>query len=101
MLDVGDGVIPDLVPQEQDAAISLPGSLFQIINDTGVDNVGLFFAHYDTSTLFPIDRESAEVGSHVLAATVGPGLPFPDLMENVTIVFRLVTKKVRLGRMLL
>ena len=100
MLDVGDRVIPDLLPQDQDAAISLPGSLFQIINDTG-DNVGLFFAHYDTSTLFPVDRESVEVGSRVLAATVGPGLSFPDLMENVTIVFRLVTKKVRLGRTLL
>ena len=87
--------MPGQLSQDQVAAISLPGSLFQSINDSG-DNVGLFFAHYNTPTLFPIDGGSAEVGSCVLAATVGgPDLLFQDLVENVTIVFRLVTEKVR------
>ena len=82
---------------DQDAAISLPGSLFNDSRDT----VGLFFVLYDRPRLFPIDKGSAEVGSRVLAATVGnPDFLVQDLIENVTIVFRLVTNKVRLGRTL-
>ena len=87
-----------LAPQ-QDAAISLPASLFQTITDR--EDVGIFFALYNVSTLFPVnggrnrnEPRRREVGSHVLAATVGPGLNFQNLMENVTIVLRQITDSV-------
>ena len=90
---------PGQLPLEQDAAISLPASLFQTITDR--EDIGIFFALYNSSTLFPVDGGRSrneprrrEVGSRVLATTVGPGLNFPNLMENVTIVLRLVTTEV-------
>ena len=85
---------------DQDAAIRIPALLFNLINDR--DNVGLFFALYDTPTLFPVgggnDVNSnaptgTEVGSRILAATVGPGLNFQNLTVNITIVLRLVTEQ--------
>ena len=96
---LGDGneVMPD-----QDAAISLPASLFHTITDR--ENVGLFFALYDSPILFPINGEGnisrdaprrSVVGSHILAATVGPDLHFQKLSENVTITLRLVAENVR------
>ena len=95
----GDEVLPGQLSPQQDAAISLPASLFQTITDR--EDVGIFFALYNSSTLFPVDggknrNESRrrEVGSRVLAATVGPGLDFQNLMENVTIVLRLTTNYV-------
>ena len=102
-------VMAGQLPPAQNAAIRLPASLFKRIDDR--DDVGIFFALYDNSTLFPVDGGSnvnndidipirTEVGSHVLAATVGPGLDFPDLTDNIIIVFRLV-KNVRLDRLLL
>ena len=91
--------MPGQLSPQQDAAISLPASLFQTITDR--EDVGIFFALYNTSTLFPvnggINRNASrrrEVGSRVLAATVGPGLNFPNLAENVTIVLRLITTEV-------
>ena len=81
-----------LAPQ-QTAAINLPASLFAIINDR--PNVGVFFALYNNSVLFPVndgrDREAvrrAEVVTDILAATVGPGIVFENLEEDVTIVLR-------------
>ena len=81
-----------LAPQ-QTAAINLPASLFAIINDR--PNVGVFFALYNNSVLFPVnggrDREAIrrpEVVTDVLAATVGPGIVFENLEEDVTIVLR-------------
>ena len=104
-------VMAGQLPPAQNAAIRLPASLFKRIDDHDDDDVGIFFALYDNSTLFPVDGGSnvsndidipmrTEVGSHVLAATVGPGLDFPDLTDNIIIVFRLV-ENVRLDRLLL
>ena len=94
-----DQVTPGRLSPQQDAAISLPASLFQNIIDR--EDVGIFFALYNTSTLFPvnggINRNNSrrrEVGSRVLAATVGPGLNFQNLTENVIIVLRQTTKYV-------
>ena len=83
-----------LLPQ-QDAAINLPGTLFGMIGDR--TNVGVFFALYNSSVLFPVnggrDFNSnnpvrTEVGSRVLAATVGPGINFQNLQDPVIIVLR-------------
>ena len=91
--------MPGQLSPQQDAAISLPASLFQTITDR--EDVGIFFALYNSSTLFPVDRgrdrdapRRREVGSRVLAATVGPGLDFQNLTENITIVLRLTTNYV-------
>lgn len=82
----------ELSPQ-YDAAVSLPASLFQRITDR--DDVGIFFALYNSSVLFPVNRRNRssaprvpKVGSRVLATTVGPGLNFSELTENITLVFR-------------
>ena len=91
--------MPGQLSPQQDAAISLPASLFRTITDR--EDVGIFFALYNSSALFPVNgginhnaSRQTEVGSRVLAATVGPGLNFPNLAENVTIVLRLVTTEV-------
>ena len=98
---LGDGnEVAQLMPS-QNAAISLPASLFETITDR--ENVGLFFALYDTSILFPVNGESniskdtprqSEVGSRIVATTVGPDLHFENLKETVTIILRL-TNNVR------
>lgn len=95
MLAPGDQVQPGRLPIQLDAAISLPPSLFQRIDDR--PNVGIFFALYETPILFPVAGESGEsrlprqtvVGSDIIAATVGPGLNFQNLTEPVTILLRL------------
>ena len=91
--------MPSELQPQQDAAISLPATLFERIRL--IDNrteVGVFFALYDTPTLFPVDGGSninsdtprqTVVGSRVLAAIVGPGLSFQNLIEPVIIVLRL------------
>ena len=98
-IDDEDQVMPGRLSSRQDAAISLPASLFQNITDR--EDVGIFFALYNTSTLFPVDgginrnaSRRREMGSRVLAATVGPGLNFQNLTENVTIVLRRTTEYV-------
>ena len=95
-----DQVKPGQLTSKQDAAISLPASLFQSITDR--EDVGIFFALYNESTLFPVKGERnrsiirrPEVGSRVLAATVGPDLNFENLEDNVTVVLRLVTQEVK------
>ena len=93
----GGEVMPGQLLPQQDAAINLPASLFGLINDR--PNVGVFFALYDVSTLFPVNQDApvnrdtrtpvqTEVGSRVIAATVGPGINFQNLNEPVTIVLR-------------
>ena len=89
----GGQVMPGQLDPLQTAAINLPASLFAIINDR--PNVGVFFALYDNSILFPVDGgrntdqiRRPEVVSDVLAATVGPGIVFENLEENVTVVLR-------------
>lgn len=101
-VDDEDQVLPGQLLPQQDAAISLPASLFQTITDR--EDVGIFFALYNLSTLFPVDGgrnrnalRQREVGSHILATTVGPGLDFPNLVDNVTIVLRLITTEVWWG----
>ena len=84
------------LPPQQNAAIRLPASLFKMITDR--DNVSVFFALYDTPVLFPVNGGNSissdgsvqtEVGSSVLAATVGPDINFQNLAEPITIVLRL------------
>ena len=87
------------LPRSIDSAIILPSSLFKLVEDK--DNVSTFFVHYDKSTLFPVNTTNktndnstkrTEVGSTVLAATVGRDVIFRDLDQheaNVTILFRL------------
>ena len=72
---------------EVDAAVNLPASLFETIDDS--DNVGVFVALYDTPILFPVGKENVVsnsltqriAGSQVLAATVGLGINFQDLSQ--------------------
>ena len=92
-------VRPGQLSPQQEAAISLPASLFERILDQDIDDIGIFFALYNTSDLFPVNSDGqnpTEVGSRVLAATVGPGLNFQNLQENVTILLRIITNKVNL-----
>ena len=63
--------------------------------------LGVFLALYDTPILFPVGEKipisnsqaRTIVGSQVLAATVGPGINFQDLIEPVTIILRLRVPK--------
>lgn len=85
------------MPLEQDAAISLPATLFQRVNDQ--ENVGVFFAFYETATLFPVGGQDAisdrnisrrtQVGSQIVAATIATSQELTNLENPVTIVFRL------------
>ena len=88
--------MPGELPPQQNAAIRLPASLFEMITDR--DNVSVFFALYDTPVLFPVNGGNSissdgsvqtEVGSGILAATVGPDINFQNLAEPITIVLRL------------
>ena len=91
----GDIVEAGELSSQLNAAVGLPASLFVQINNRS--NIGLFFAFYESSSLFPIGKETDSpgspirnvVGSQVLAATVGSGINFQNLSETVTIVFRL------------
>ena len=89
---------PITLSASETAAAFLPASLFQLITDQ--DDVGIFFALYDTGVFFPItidtqrDQETNSsittvVGSPVLAATVGSGLNLVGLAEPVKILLRL------------
>lgn len=86
----------------QDAAVNLPASLFQRIENRTM--IGIFFALYNAPTLFPINSErsvhsdEADVGSPVLSITVGPGLNFVKLEHNITIVLRLIPNNVRIHK---
>ena len=92
-LDSGDEVKIGQLSSELDAAVSLPATLFERIDDR--DTIGVFVALYDTPVLFPVGGESNSsskrriVGSQILAATVGPGFNFQNLIEPVTILLRL------------
>ena len=104
---LGPGDQGQLSPQ-MDAAISLPASLFERIDDR--DNVGVFFALHEASTLFPVHGDvdfsdtlnspwKTSVGSHILAATVGPGINFQNLDEPVTILLQLQITKGNVNRL--
>ena len=98
-VDSEDGVMAGQLPPQLNAAISLPASLFGMISDDR-DNVSVFFALYDTPILFPVNGGNSrssdgsvqtEVGSSVLAATVGPDIDFQNLIDPVIVVLRLQT----------
>ena len=82
---------------EEDAMINLPSSLFGRLDNHST--VGLFYALYEDSTLFPVgERNTANTGlletqvnSLVLAAIVGPGIAFDNLEENVTVTLHVLT----------
>lgn len=84
---------------DQDAAINLPQSVFQQVNDS--ENVGIFFGRYEAATLFPVDggtatigaRREAQVCSRVLAATVGQNVSIQNLEQPVTVLLRLQDKE--------
>ena len=81
--------------KDETAATFLPASLFQSI--TKHDNIGSFYAVYNTAVLFPIAQTDQEmntsvttvVGSPVLAATIGLQQNFSELTEPVRILLRL------------
>ena len=98
--------MPGQLDTLQTAAINLPPSLFAIINDH--PNVGVFFALYNNSILFPVNggritdqTRRPEVVSNVLAATVGPGIIFQNLEENVTVVLRVQVPPLMVSKMLI
>lgn len=84
---------------QRDAAISLPQSLFQMINNS--DDIGVFFGVYEMATLFPVGEANTasdpsrqfQVCSNVVAATVGQNTSIQNLEEPVTVVLRLQTKQ--------
>ena len=91
----GDVVEAGKLSSQLNVAIGLPASLFQQIDNC--PNIGIFFAYYESSSLFPVGggRNISDspirnvVDSQVIAATVGSGINFQNLSEAVTIVFRL------------
>ena len=87
------------ISPQLEAAISIPTSLFEQIAREN-DNISIFFIHYNNSTLFPVDggqitsqnfSRRMEVGSTILAATVGIDSDLKDLENdmNVTVLFQL------------
>lgn len=93
-------MIPLQLSSQQDAAVNLPRSVFQQINDS--ENVGVFFGRYEAATLFPVEgrsaisntaRRQAQVCSRVLAATVGQNVSIQNLEEPVTVLLRLQSKE--------
>ena len=95
-----------LAPEEITTAFLSPSLFEQFESDAGSGEVGIFFSLYESSSLFPIARESdtpttaesendggimSQVGSPVVAATVSAGgrTEFPDLTDPVIVVLRL------------
>ena len=90
-----------LSPQ-QEAAISLPASLFESVQYH--DNIGIFFAFYEQSTLFPVNTDDddssapsqVQVGSPVIASTVGGDNSYiENLGEPVIITLKIVKVSVQ------
>ena len=76
---------------QQDAVITLPPSWFETLTDR--PRVGVFFGRYETSSLFPVGRNASngrlpQIGSQVVAATVGQNLPLQNLLEPVTVTLK-------------
>ena len=97
----------ELSPQFN-GAIGLPASLFQQIDDR--PNIGIFFALYESPSLFPVAEDTNSttsssprrkmVGSQVLAATVGFGIDFQNLSEDVTVAFHLQVPRVGVNQVI-
>ena len=98
----GEQVIPGGLATQEVAAIRIPASLFQRIenvSETRDASVGVFFAVYDVPSLFPLspaneENENRTVGSRILASTVGSGFDFSNLDEPVSIALRLTLNAV-------
>lgn len=93
MLGSENQVRPGELPSQQNAAIILPGSLFERINQP---TVGAVFGVYESTNLFPVggmdynDTIVTEVGTQILSATVGnTNVNLDDLSEPVTVTLRL------------
>ena len=107
VIELGDGeqVTPGALAPQEVAAIRLPASLFQRIENgsqTPGGSVGVFFAVYDVPSLFPLspaneENENRTVGSRVLASTVGPFFELSNLTEPVSIVLRLTLNAVSIA----
>ena len=83
------------LPEDQDASISLPPSLFAELRNT--TEIGIGFTFYRTAALFPLPEGSPSnltIGSSVIGALVG-GQSISNLNEPVTIFLRL-TQPVRM-----
>ena len=95
-----------LAPEEIATAFLSPALFEQFESDAGSGEVGIFFSLYESSSLFPIARESdtpttadseddggimSQVGSPVVAATVSAGgrTEFSNLTDPVIVVLRL------------
>ena len=102
MLGPGDQFEDNDLSYQLDAAISLPPSLFQRINNH--DTVGIFFAFYKISSLFPVSGEVVNTSSvrrktsHIIAATVGPDIYLKKLDEPVIILLRLPVNESSVSR---
>ena len=92
-VSVGEGTITTL-PEDQDAAISLPPSLFAELDLLNTTEVGVGFTFYETAALFPLPEGSPSnltIGSPVIGALVG-GQSFSDLQGPVTIFLHLTSQ---------
>ena len=77
------------LPENQDASIALPPSLFAELRNATETGIG--FTFYETSALFPLPEDSPSnltVGSHVIGAFVA-GQNVSNLSDPVTIFLRL------------
>ena len=84
------------LPEDQDASIYLPPSLFAELENA--TEVGVGFTFYETAALFPLPEGSPSnltIGSSVIGALVG-SQSFSNLHDPVTIFLRL-TLPVRFG----
>ena len=79
-------------------SVSLPPTLFKQISDTDPNSTGLVFTVYRKSTLFPVGREASsnsmadkmtEVGTNIIAASVGGVAELENLQDPITITLQL------------
>ena len=92
-VSAGNGTITTL-PEDQDAAISLPPSLFAELDLVNTTEVGIGFTFYETAALFPLPEGSPSnltIGSSVIGALVG-GQSFSDLQDPVIILLHLTSQ---------
>lgn len=84
------------------SSISLPSSLFQQIK-RNTNTTGLVFTLYESAILFPVDGNTnsnnqtmTQVGSQIIAASVGQNIEFEDLKDPVTVILQ-VENQERVG----
>ena len=77
------------LPEDQDASIALPASLFRELGN--IAEVGIGFTFYEMAALFPLPEGSPSnitIGSSVIGALVA-GQNFTNLSDPVNIFLRL------------